>query len=247
MNRFWAALRFLTVLPAPAGRGLDLGDLGRSLPFFPVVGLVLGGLTAAAVEAGGRVLPRPLLICLAVALPVLLSGGLHADGLADTADGFCSARPRERILEIMRDSRIGAMGVLALIFCLGVKASALASAPVGSLWRMALCMPVAGRAALVFLLAFMPYVRPAGGLGTPFTQGRHVAAAGWAMAALIAVAAWSASLGGLVTVFAVVLFLLGFAGWCRRKIGGMTGDTLGAACELTEAVAACGLAVHFSP
>jgi len=238
MNSFLAALRFLTILPIPGQRGHAPGDLARSLWWFPVVGLLLGGLTAGIFWLTGPYLPRPILAVLAVTVLLAWSGGLHLDGVADCADGFFSSRPRERMLEIMRDSRIGAMGVIALLLLLALKGAALLALPPEALWRLLLLMPLTGRVGIQLLLALLPYARPEGGLATVFFNRSRLVAF-LPGVGLLAVVAWFAAGGiGLASALLALLLLLPFALFCYGKIGGATGDTLGAACELGETLVA---------
>ena len=115
MKRFLAAIQFLTILPLPRGLCPDERALGGSLPFFPVVGLGIGAAVALIDRGLGSLFPVGVTSVLAVILLIAASGGLHLDGLADTADGFFSSRPRERIFEIMRDNRTGPMEVAAIV------------------------------------------------------------------------------------------------------------------------------------
>ena len=183
MKQLLAALRFLTIVPIPGGWGTAEADLAGSVGWFPVVGLLLGGVAAAV--AWGLSLAAPPLVGAAVVVIVLLSfsGCLHLDGLSDTADGFSSSRSRQRILEIMKDSHIGAMGVIAVVCVLMLKFAALASLPVARLWPAALLMPLAGRCALVLHMALLPCARPEG-LGSIFYRRRPRWAAVWAVAVL---------------------------------------------------------------
>ncbi len=144
MKPLLAAIRFLTIVPVPGVWGTAEQDLARSVPWFPAIGLLLGG---AAAGLAWALSAAPPMLAAAVLVVVLLSfsGCLHMDGLADTADGFLSSRPRERILEIMKDSHIGAMGVIAIVCLLLVKFAALAALPAGMLWPTVLLMPLAGR------------------------------------------------------------------------------------------------------
>lgn len=234
MNSFLAALRFLTILPLPGQRGHAPADLSRSLWWFPLVGLMLGGLTGGLFWAIGPLLPRPILAVLAVTVLLAWSGGLHLDGVADCGDGFFSSRPRERMLEIMRDSRIGAMGVIALLMLLALKMAALYALPPKQLWRALLLMPLAGRVGILLMLALLPYARPEGGLATVFFAGsRRLALLPGLL--LLALAGWLAAKSlGLFSVLDALILLLPFCLFCQAKIGGATGDTLGAACELAE-------------
>jgi adenosylcobinamide-GDP ribazoletransferase len=168
---------------------------------------------------------------------VAVSGALHLDGLADTADGFLSSRPRERILEIMRDSRVGPMGVLAIAGMLLLKVAAVASLAPPARFGTLLLLPLAGRTAPVLMMAALPYVREQG-LGTAFQRPRIVLAPLLALALLAAAGFLAVGTAGLVAAAAAVGATALFALWCRAKIGGYTGDTLGGACELAEVVPA---------
>jgi adenosylcobinamide-GDP ribazoletransferase len=157
------------------------------------------------------------------------------DGLADTADGFLSSRPKERMLEIMKDSRTGPMGVLAITGVLLLKAGALSSVVGASRWAVVFLMPFAGRCALVMGMAMLPYARPEGGLVSAFGKPR------WAWTApilLIAISWLSLRNLGLVFAGSSVLAVLVFSLWCKSKVGGFTGDTLGAGCEIAELIPA---------
>jgi adenosylcobinamide-GDP ribazoletransferase len=238
MKRLLAAIRFLTIVPLPGTWGTAESDLADSVAFFPVVGLLLG--VAAAAMAWGLARVAPPLVAAAVLLVALMSfsGCLHLDGLSDTADGFFSCRNRQRMLEIMKDSRAGPMGLIAVTGVLLLKFAALGSLGPASLWPAALLMPLAGRTALCVHAALLPSARPEG-LGAIFCRDRHVAAALWAVVLLAAAAC--AVLGlrrGLVLGAACLAMILLLAACVYRKLGGATGDTFGAACEIVEAVPA---------
>jgi adenosylcobinamide-GDP ribazoletransferase len=232
MKRFAAAIQFLTVLPVPCNCAER--ELGRSTLLFPVIGLLIGAGIVMVNFALSAVLPPLVVNVLLVIAMLAVSGGLHMDGLADTADGFLSSRPRERILEIMKDSRTGAMGVIAVVCVLCLKIAALVSVPNNLRWPTLLLMPLAGRCALVIEMAALPYARPEGGLGSVFAVNKSPIDAFFAIFVLSATACWSLGWRGLISAGAAVLVTLVFSFWCRRKIGGFTGDTLGAACELAE-------------
>lgn len=237
MKRFLAALQFLTILPLPRGLSPDERALGGSIPFFPVVGLGIGA-TIALMDWGlGFLFPIGVTSVFAVILLIAVSGGLHTDGLADTADGFFSSRPRERILEIMRDSRTGPMGVTAIVCMVALKIALIASVSGPSRAWVLLLTPVAGRSALLIQLALLPYARPEGLVGI-FHQNRSRGHALWALTFLIAAGGLAGGVPGLIAGVGSFLFALLFTACVRRRIGGLTGDTLGAACELTELVPA---------
>jgi adenosylcobinamide-GDP ribazoletransferase len=232
-----AAFRFLTIFPMPGGRGRTEADLAGSVLYFPLVGLVLGGLLAVLAFSLTYAVPPLLTSALLVVAFLAPSGGLHMDGLADTADGFLGSRVRERTLEIMRDSHVGAMGALGIACVLLVKWAALASVAERDLWRVALLTPVAGRAVMVLHLAALPYARP-DGLGAVFYGRRHRADAAWAVLALFLTGGLVLGVRGVAVGIASAVVALGMAVVFTRRIGGVTGDTLGALCEITEMVPA---------
>lgn len=236
MKRLIAAIQFLTVLPVSSN--CDERDLGRSALFFPVIGLGIGAVMIAVNFAVSAVLPPLPAAVLVVIAMLAVSGGLHMDGLADTADGFFSARPRERVLEIMKDSRTGSMGVMAVLSLLILKIAALVSIPTGLRWPTLLLMPLAGRCALVIELAVLPYARCEGGLGSVFSNNKSRLDPFWAVAVLAATGYWAMGRLGLISTAGAIALTLVFSFWCMRKIGGFTGDTLGAACELAEVLPA---------
>jgi len=222
-------------------------ELSGSLPFFPVVAVLIGAATAGLAWCLSFILPPLPLGALVVVALVAVSGGLHMDGLSDTADGFFSSRPRERILEIMKDSHAGPMGVTAVASILVLKVSALGSLHAAAVWRTALLMPVAVRCALLLGMAVLPYARPEGGLASIFYKTGRKLSAVWGLAVLAGTGLAVAGAAGLVSAGCSVLSVLLVSAWSYRKIGGATGDTLGATCEVAETVTALTMvAWHFA-
>jgi len=232
MKAVVAAFAFLTRIPVWRGPLRDV-DLGRSVSFFPLVGLVLGfaltGLAAALTS-----LSPWLVAVLLAALLALLTGGLHLDGFADVFDALGGGRgDRARMLEIMRDSRIGAHGAAALNLLLITKVAGLAQAAERHDLLALLAFPTIGRWLASLLVVLFPYARP-DGVGRAFSgeAGRLQGGIATAIAAVtIAVLGPSLilpALGAGVVVFA-------FAFWLHRRLGGMTGDVYGASIELGEA------------
>ena len=236
MRALLAAVQFLTVCPFPRAWCPDEETLARSTWWFPVVGLLIGGLAAGLDYVLGHVFPVMLTSVFVVITLLIVSGGLHVDGLADTADGFFSSRPRERILEIMKDSRTGPMGVVAVVCVISLKIAAIASVPEAARWWTLLMIPLAGRCALITNLSVLPYARAEGGLGSVFHKNRSVYHALWASVVLILVGWFAGGWLGLCAAVSSLAAGLLFALHVYRKIGGLTGDTLGAACELVEVV-----------
>jgi len=244
MTGFWAAWRFLTIIPLPGQRGTESAALARSLPFFPVIGLLIGFLMSYGAFLAWRFLPPPVAaVALTFAL-LAVSGGFHLDGLADSADGLFSARPRGKKLEIMRDSRIGVMGVIALVMIILLKISALAAMPPERALLAAFLMPLAGRSLMILNMALTPYIRKLG-VASPFYNepAKLRKNALWASFLLYA-GAWHSGGGKALAVVAIALIVtLLWAGYCRIKLGGATGDTLGACCELAETAVAVALVI----
>ena len=228
-----AAFAFLTRIPIP-GAGAA-GDLSRSLTWFPLVGAALGAILWGAARAlTGHLAPGVLAVAL-VSLHALLSGGLHLDGLADTFDAWGGGRgERARMLEIMRDSRIGAHGAAALALLLAGKIFALADLIArGTLWPL-LAAPAVARWAVVPLIVLFRYARPSG-LGSPFQERRRgidLLAATLLLAPLPYWFGAGALRAGALALAAALLLALAL----RRQLGGLTGDVYGAAIELAELV-----------
>lgn len=246
MNRvFFAMLSFMSRLPVPQrwSQGLDTPDYVRGIVTFPVIGLLLGSLSGVVFVLLNHWCGTPLAALFAVLALALLTGGLHLDGLADSADAWMGGHgDRQRTLEIMKDPRSGPAAVSAVVLALLLKFAALAVLLKGAAWPALLAAPVLGRAALPALLLSAPYVR-SGGLGAAIAG--HLPKP----AAIVLLLLTAAGVGFLadgwkaLLAAAVLLFLLRRA--CLARLGGITGDTLGAAVELTEAAVLLALALRF--
>jgi adenosylcobinamide-GDP ribazoletransferase len=238
-----AALQFLTVLPLPVPGSWSIGEreLRGSVLFFPLVGLLIGA-GLAALDRGLTPLlpPGPVAVLIVMAL-LLVSGGLHLDGLADTADGFMSSRPRERILEIMKDSRSGPMAIAIVTCLLALKMTVVASLAEGVRAQALILMVLAGRCVLVLQMNALPYARPDGGLASVFRKdksGLHRTIESLWVCIVLGATAWLLlSWAGLIAIAGVLFTLLFFSLYAYRTIGGFTGDTLGAGCEVSETMA----------
>jgi adenosylcobinamide-GDP ribazoletransferase len=229
------SLRFLTRLPIPGSP--PLCGPGESLAAFPLAGLVLGLLVAVLDALLGQLrLPFFTRDVLAVLALVLLTGGLHLDGLMDTCDGLWGGHTPERRLEIMRDSRVGGYGVLAGAGVLLLKLAALAALPLHQRTAALIVAPALGRWVLVLAAALFPPARP-DGLGAAFRRAVAPARLTIAMASGLAIVAVAGGGSGLTAWLAcsTVTWLAGRA--MLRKIPGLTGDTYGALAELAEVVA----------
>jgi adenosylcobinamide-GDP ribazoletransferase len=255
MRSLRLAVSLFTVIPVGGDAEFREGDAVRAVLWMPVVGLLLGLGGAGVmlgVSAGGSGGPRRLLgAALAVALIALVTGGLHLDGLADTADGLGSRRAAADALAIMRRSDVGPMGVAALVLVLLIQVAALASVPRASLGAAALVLAqVTGRVSVVVATG-SPAARPGGfgalvaGQTTERARTLIVAILGCAIAAagLAAGAAGLTSHGaglaasGLAAAFGGLLAGTALQQVARRRLGGMTGDVFGAILEVSAATA----------
>lgn len=253
--RFWAALSTLSLLPSPRLDDEAYKDSGALLSFSPAVGIVISCICTLAAFGIDALSQRPA-PWQAAAVFVLgeayLTGGFHLDGLADTFDGFGGGRSKERILEIMRDHAIGSFGAIALISALLLKTISMAAVWQNQSLRCALLfsllVPVFSRTLMVYQAAFSVYARDSQSLAGSVVNGtgpKHfLQAAG--LAGAIAAAACCLlcpkhCLGAALTPLFTAL-MLGFTSTCllgcvsRRKIGGTTGDVLGATVEISEAI-----------
>ena len=212
--------------------------------YYPLVGAVLGGLSAIFFWGALQLFtPAVAAVCGVTGL-ILFSGALHLDGFADMCDGFYGNRSRERILAIMKDSRSGAMAIVG-VFCLLALKGALLSGlhPIPAIQALVL-VPVLGRWSMVRLCASSSYARPGGGTASSYI-GHVDQRTFWIATALcVGFAFASFRLQGLLVMAAAAVFTRVFRRYTERRIGGMTGDTLGACSELVEVLSLAALSIH---
>ncbi len=239
-REFVAALRFLSVLPAPGSALLFESDetepyLVIGCEYFPLVGLLLAVLLWLVMLLFSRLLPPLALSALLVVALVILTGGLHLDGLMDSCDGLFGGTTRERKLEIMRDSRVGSFGVLGALCTLLLKFALLASIPVQSLPTiLLLALPVA-RWTMALVLHVFPPARPTG-LGAAYHHAittRRMLITGLVAFAIALIFGHFRGLIAWVTG-TVAALLIGL--YIKKNIGGLTGDSCGAIDEIVEVV-----------
>jgi adenosylcobinamide-GDP ribazoletransferase len=231
------AFALLTRLPVSSLVAVPQAAPGASVWAYPVVGATIGALGGAvywAVYALGC--PAPLAALWALAITILATGALHEDGLADSADGLAGDTPQQS-LAIMRDHRIGTYGAIALLLTLGVRATAVALlAEPGAVLAALMATGAAGRAGAVMLMAALPAARND---GLSAAVGRPGGAmTGWAVGLAFGIGVLILSFGAAVAVLlSAMLASLLVGGLAREKLGGQTGDVLGAACVLGECLA----------
>jgi adenosylcobinamide-GDP ribazoletransferase len=238
LQAFLNALGFLTRLPLPKFQQLSLAEASVA---FPLAGLLIGGVSGAALAFFSGMAMTPLIAAgLALAVTALLTGALHEDGLADVADGFGGGSTRERKLEIMRDSRTGTYGVVALVLVLLIKASALASLAALPAWQAMAVLAgtgAASRGAMVWLLHAMPPAR-SDGLGAsaarPVQKDMLIAVA---LGSVFGLAGLWLGVGLVPALTSMVIAAIAAAVMryiAMRQIGGQTGDVCGALQVVSE-------------
>lgn len=230
---FLVALQYFTRLPVPAMADFDPAWLNHSARYFPLVGWLIGAACALLFWIASGIWGSAVAAGLALAGGALLTGAFHEDGLADTCDALGGSVGRERALEIMRDSRIGSYGSLALLLNTGLRWAALASLGAASGALALLLLHPAARAAAAALMCWLDYVRVDDSKAKPVAGRQSRAALRWMLAfgllpsLLLGWIEPLAILAGLLAVLAVHAFC---RRWYRRRLGGYTGDALGA-CE----------------
>ena len=247
LRLFLTALQFLTRVPVPAWVGFEPAWVNQSARHFPAVGLCVGAVAALVLAAGHALFTPVVAVGLSMAASVLLTGAFHEDGFADTCDALGGPVSRERALAIMKDSRIGAYGAVGLALMLGLKAATLASMPLALAVPALLFAHTASRAAAVMLIRWLPYAGDiAHAKAKPMAQRVDligvVVAWCWVLA-VGAVIVWHRPAQLVALSIALVIVGVGLmwcAHWLRRRLGGYTGDALGATQQITELLALLG-------
>lgn len=233
MRSLIAALEFLTIFTWPRRAPCAGEALERTAAFFPLIGLFLGLMLVLVNRLTEPIMSPALSSVTLVAFLVLLTRGLHLDGLGDTFDGLGAGGDRERILKIMDDSHTGAFGVIAIVLLLAFKIAALASLETAR-WRALVAAPVLGRWAMVLFGYGSQPAKP--GLGAALThhlEGKQVFVAGLCTLLVLAAALQGFGIGLMIGIAA---FSLAAKKYFHRRLGGVTGDTFGAVGELAEAL-----------
>ena len=231
MKQFVSALQFLTTIPI--NKDVQFRP-ALMISFFPLVGLLLGLIVFLLDYFATMLWSTSIASLLDVILLIILTGALHLDGLGDTADGIFSHRSREEKLNIMKDSRVGIMGVVSIFCVLSLKWVALQEI-VNSRGLILILVPAYSRMAMMFAMKFLPYGRPEGGIGQDFFSEKIPCYYFWSVLLLIFLSCflgWKAILFNFVFVLLTVAILLFY----YKSLRCVTGDNLGALAELSEAV-----------
>ena len=227
---FWAALQFLTIFPTPLRHKVTARTSGKALTYFPLVGLILGGILLGLHYGLILVLPSSVVNALLIIALAILTGAHHLDGFIDTCDGVIAGKSKKERMSIMSDSKVGAFGIVGAILLLLLKYASLSSAPI---LPALLLMPTLSRWAMVSIIFIFPYAKRYG-MGLAFKQGanwqRLIIATIIALIVAVALLKW----WGLVLMAALWLIAFGIASCFRSRLGGLTGDNYGAINELSE-------------
>lgn len=230
---FRTAWEFLTIIPLAGNRAVKAEELARSMAYFPFVGLILGGIIALSNIMLLKILPASVVDALLIAVLIILTRGLHIDGFVDTIDGLAGGKTKEDILHIMRDHRVGALGVVGVVMLIMVKYLSLNSAPTASKNFILIAMPMMSRWLQVPFTNLLPYARQ-DGMGKAFTEGVRGRESGIATifttVVLIFLFKFNAIL--IMGLMGIVTYLIGL--YFKKILGGITGDVIGAVSEVNE-------------
>lgn len=234
---FLIAVQLLTSIPVRVGRACGADRLGRATAWFPVVGLIIGIILAGAHWLLSLFLPAGFTNILIIGILVMLTGGMHLDGLSDTCDGMAGYRPVEERWKIMHDSHTGAFGVVGIVMVLLAKYAALNSVPAGCVRGALVLMPVISRWAMVYAIYTFKYAHP-DGMGAAYKQATGAKQLVIASIITLVVAAvlipWFSFFTGFIAIAGTWLTTTLLALYFRHKFAGLTGDTYGAINELGE-------------
>jgi len=241
LRLFFIAVQFFTRLPIPRWVGFEHEWLHHASRYFPLVGVVVGAIAAGVYAAGATVFPAPVAAVLSTVATIYATGAFHEDGFADTCDGLGGGMTRERVLEIMKDSRVGAYGAIGIACMLAAKLTTLAMLPPASAIGALLLAHPLSRLAATSLIWRMEYAR-AEGKAKPLAERVTTPEFAIATTTVTIAAALLLAVGALdLRAIVASLFTCFLAAWWlarkfARRIGGYTGDCLGAVQQLTEAV-----------
>ena len=230
MRNFFSAVQFITILPW--GRAEKFDPQGM-IPFFPIVGIALGVLTALFDFVAVSFWGKSVASLLDVIFLLILTGAFHVDGLGDSADGLLGQRPKDRILEIMKDSRLGTMGLVAILAGLSMKWAGIAGLD-DNRALLLIIIPSLARGSMLFGMRYLPYGRPEGGTGIDFFKHDLKPSAFWGLTLPLMLAVFL----GWQFIWLVVCYASITAGLIRyykKRLGCITGDMLGAMTEISEA------------
>ena len=229
MRHFISAIQFITIIPV--GRA-DTFEPTKMIPYFPVVGLFLGLLTALFDQLATVLWSRPVASLLDILFLAVLTGAFHLDGLGDSADGLLGQRSKEKVLTIMKDSRLGTMGLVAIVFGLALKWAGIAGLDANRILLL-IIVPAYARAGMLFGMRYLEYGRPTGGTGLDFFKTKLNWTAFWGITAPVVISVFLGQTAFRLNLSFIVLTAL-LIWYYKRRMGCITGDMLGAMAEILE-------------
>ncbi|UCF95046.1 MAG: adenosylcobinamide-GDP ribazoletransferase [Desulfobacterales bacterium] len=229
VKSFISAIQFITILRV--GRPGTF-DPRRMIPFFPLVGLLLGLLVAGFDRLARCLWTEPVAALLDVTFLAILTGAFHLDGLGDTADGLCGHRPKDKVLAIMKDSRIGVMGLVAIVLGLALKWGGIMGLEAHRSLLLIL-VPAYARSGMLFGLRIFDYGRPEGGTGRAFFSEKLKISAFWGVLVPVTISLFLGWKGIWLNLFFAVI-LTAILWYYKQRLGCITGDMLGAMTEMME-------------
>ena len=231
MRNFFAALRFITIIPLGKEKNFDPRLM---VSFFPAIGLLLGAMVSLFDLVATWLWPLPVAALLDVLFLVFLTGAFHLDGLGDTADGLYGHRQKEDALAIMKDSRIGVMGLVAILAGLSIKWAGVANLHENR-YLFLLVIPAYARASMLFGMYYLEYGRPDGGTGMPFFENKIKSKAFGSLLIPIIISIFLGWQGMMINI-AFALLVVSILVYYKKKLNCITGDMLGAMTEISESV-----------
>lgn len=236
MSRFILIIQFLTRIPININIDFKEDDLPKGIIYFPIVGLIIGIFDGLIYFLASKVAGGLFPLIASIAANIIITGGLHVDGLADTCDGIYSSRRKDRMLEIMRDSRVGTNGVIAIFLDLALRITLLANLNGSYILKTIVLSPVMGRTMLSLVAFKSNYARKDSGLGNLFVG--KVTFYRILISSIISFIIMTMFIGfkSIIVIGAIIILSVLYKRYMHSKIGGMTGDTLGAGNEIAEII-----------
>lgn len=233
MYGFLLSLQFLTILPINLKKSPKQRDFSVAITFFPIIGAIIGLILVGCNHLLAFILPPNIINLFLIVLMTFLTGALHLDGLADTIDGIASSKPKEKMLEIMKDSRIGVMGVIAIIFSILTKLTLINQLSILDLPVILVTMLLLSRWSMVFIMYVFSYARKEG-KAKMFFDGTNFTVLLIASIITFVPLLYYFRVQGLYFIIIALLASLLSGLYLNKKLGGLTGDTIGAVSELNE-------------
>ncbi|MDD7794989.1 adenosylcobinamide-GDP ribazoletransferase [Clostridium sp. 'White wine YQ'] len=234
MKNFILILQFMTRIPININLKVERENFQKGVAFFPLVGLIVGAFEASIFYISSRIVPFNTSIFVTVISHVVITGAIHIDGLGDTIDGIFSGRSKEKILEIMKDSRVGTFGALGIIFLIAGKIITLSSINSIEIYKGIILAPIISRTLITLLMYKRKYAREKEGMGDLFIGVLEKKNFIIALLTGIMLISIIGRIQGVVLLSICFFFTILFRNYIEKRIGGITGDILGASVELNE-------------